>query len=348
MKILLIGNFAPPYEEESLHNLSLYNRLTAEGHECSVINISDNPSIEKGFVDNRNYLGFILKVLRYGLGKDAVHFLTKGYTRPGLMKMFTAIFLGRFMLSRTFITLHPELFSVFGQLRSKMGGQMLIHLSFSLSNRVICGDKHTYEVASIHYKSREKFEMIPSFIQIPSGLSSNETAQLEKMRSKKKAVLFSNTRFPSLSFDILDILLKKYLDPDTGIAVSFSEKFSSKLEHVIKDTGKRMPDNILFIDYSNHRMLSLAYASADMVIRPLSCDGKTLFDGIAVCVRKPETSAGQVFFPVSLSLVKEGDVSDTCSYLFNTLLIKDEAASSKPDAEDLGRKIIGLYSGMGQ
>ncbi|MBI4825938.1 MAG: glycosyltransferase [Nitrospirae bacterium] len=345
MKILLIGNFAPPYEEESLHNLSLFNRLIAEGHECSAINISDNPSIEKGFIDNRNYVGFILKVLRYGFGKDAIHFLTKGYTRPGLMKMFTAIFLGRFMFSRTFITLHPELFSVFGQLRSKMGGQMLIHLSFSLSNRVICGDKHTYEVASIHYKSREKFAMIPSFIQIPSGMNSNEVIQIEKLKARKKVILFSNLRFPSLSFDILDILLRKYLNAGTGIAVSFSEKFSSKLEHGIKDTGQRMSDNILFIDYSDHRMLSLAYASADMIIRPLSCDGKTLFDGIAVCVRKPETSAGQVFFPVSLSLVKEGDVSDTCSYLFNSFLMKDEAASSKPGADDLGRKIIGLYSG---
>lgn len=345
MKILLIGNFAPPYEEESLHNLSLYNRLIAEGHECSVINISDNTSIEKGFIDNRNYLGFIFKVLRYGFGKDAIHFLTKGYTRPGLMQMFTAIFLGRLMFCRTFITLHPELFSVFGQLRSKMGGQMLIHLSFSLSNRVICGDKHTYEVASIHYKSREKFEMIPSFIAVPLGMTNNETIQAEKLKSKKKVILFSNLRFPSMPFDILDILLRKYLDADTGIAVSFSEKFSSKLEHVIKDIGKRMSDNILFINYSDHRMLSLAYAAADMIIRPLSCDGKTLFDGIAVCVRKPETSAGQVFFPVSLSLVKEGDVSDTCSYIFNAFLMKDEAASSKPDAEDLGRKIIGLYSG---
>lgn len=348
MKVLLIGNFAPPYEEESLHGLSIFNDLTAEGHECSVINISDDPSIEKGFVDNRNYLGFVFKVLRYGFGKDAIHFLTKGYTRPGLMKMFTAIFLGRLMFCRTFITLHPELFSVFGQLRSKMGGQMLIHLSFSLSNRVICGDKHTYEVASIHYKSREKFEMIPSVIKIPSDMSSNETARIEKMKAKKKVILFTNLRFPSLHFDILDIFLRKYLDADSGIVISFSEKFSSKLEHVIKDTGKRMSDNILFINHSDRRMLSLAYASADMVIRPLSCDGKTLFDDIAVCVRRPETYAGQVFFPVSLSSVKEGDMPDTCAYLFNTFLIRDEEPFLKPQSEDLIKKIIGLYSGKGQ
>lgn len=347
MKILLIGNFAPPYEEESLHNLSLFNRLIAEGHECSVINISDKPSIEDVFVDNISYTAFIAKVIRHGFGKDAVHFLTKGYTRPGLMKMFTAVFFARLMFACPFITLHPELFSVFGQLRSKMGGQMLIHLSFSLSNRVICGDKHTYEVASIHYKSREKFELIPSVIKIPSDMRSNEAVQMEKLKAKKKVILFSNLRFPSLHFDILDIFLRKYLDADSGIAISFSEKFSSKLEHVIKDTGKRMSNNIFFINYSDNRMLSLAYAAADMIIRPLSCDGKTLFNDIAVCVRKPETAAGQVFFPVSLSLVKEGDAPDTCAYLFNTFLIRDEEPFLKPQSEDLFKKIIELYSGMG-
>ncbi len=52
MKILLIGNFAPPYEEENLHNLSLFNRLTDDGHQCTVINISANPSAVEGFIDN--------------------------------------------------------------------------------------------------------------------------------------------------------------------------------------------------------------------------------------------------------------------------------------------------------
>lgn len=345
MKILLIGNFAPPYEEESLHNLTLFRKLTDEGHKCSVINISDNPSVEEGFVDNRNYTGFIFKVLRYGWGKDAIHFLTKGYTRPGLMKLVTAIYLGRLLFARTFITLHPELFSVFGPLRSKMGGQQLLNRSFSLAMKVICGDRHTFEVASSHFKSRDKFALIPSFVHLPEDISDSEKKKISVIDGKKKVIVISNLRFPSLLFDMFDLLLTKYMPSDVGVAVSFSEKFSSKLEHVIKDTGKRVSDKILFIDPGDDRMLSLAYSRADIILRPLSCDGKIRFDSIAVCLRKPETAGNLMTFPFSLLIVKEGDVADTCSCLSNTFLMRDEEAATKHDTEDLYQKIVDLYSG---
>jgi hypothetical protein len=343
MKILLVGNFAPPYEEESLHNLSLFKRLTDGGHQCTVINISANPSIEEGFVDNISYAAFILKVMKHGFGKDAIHFLTKGYTRPGLMKMVTAVLLSRLMFTKSFITLHPELFSVFGQLRSKMGGQMLLHLSFSLSKRVICGDRHTFDVASIHYKSKNKFTLIPSFMLIPSDTNEKETAILKKLEGKKKVVVLSNIRYPSFVFDILDSLIDKKLLSDTCVVISFSEKFSSKLEHVIKEEGKEIADNFLFIDFNDHRMLSLSYSSADLIMRPLSCDGVTLFDCLAVSARIPLASKDQITFPTSLSFVKEGEMFDTISYIINDLLERDEDVQ-EPETEDLHQKIVDIYS----
>jgi len=344
MKILLIGNFAPPYEEESLHNLSLFKRLTGEGHQCTVLNISANPSTVDGFLDNISYTAFIMKVLRHGFGKDAVHFLTKGYTRPGLMKMVTAIFLSRLMFVRPFITLHPELFSVFGQLRSKMGGQMLLHLSFSLSSSVICGDRHTYDVASIHYRSKNKFALIPSFVHIPHDITESEGAMLKKLETRKKVVVLSNLRYPSFLFEILDTLMDKQLLSDIGIALTFSEKFSSKLEHVIREEGKDISDNITFIDFNDHRALSLLYAHADLIMRPLSCDGVTLFDCLAISARRPAASKEQITFPLSLSMIKEGEVFDTTSYLINDLLMRGEE-TLEPEVEGLYQKIVDMYSG---
>ncbi len=350
MKILLIGNFAPPYEEESLHNLSLYNRLTDEGHKCKVINISPNSSIVDGFIDNTSYVAFILMVIQHGFGKDAIHFFTKGYTRPGLMKMVTAVFLARLMLTRHFITIHPELFSVFGQLRSKMGGQMLLHLSFSLSSKVICGDRHTYDVASIHYKNKNKFALIPSFVLLPAEINEKENMNLEKIKGKKRTIVLSNVRYPSFIFDILDALMDKKLLSDTGVVLAFSEKLSSKLEHVIKEEGREAADNIIFVDFADHRMLSLFYASADLIMRPQSCDGVTLFDCLAVNARMPAASKEQIIFPVSLSIVKEGEISDTTSYLVKDLLERDEDSqvgidsNREPETEDLYQKIVEIYA----
>ena len=174
MRILYIGNFIPPYEEENLHNFTLLNRSTQEGHDCNVINIDDIPQRQplistdnKPIVIVKNYLDFIIKLLQLCLKCDVIHFLTKGYTRPGLMKMVTAAFIGKIFLKQFIITLHPEMFSIFGQLRSKMGGQQLLNLSFSIAHKIICGDQHTYDVASSHYRDKGKFILIPPFFSDP-------------------------------------------------------------------------------------------------------------------------------------------------------------------------------------
>ncbi|MBI4848419.1 MAG: hypothetical protein HY808_07585 [Nitrospirae bacterium] len=344
MKTLFIGNFAPPYEEESLHNLTLLNHLKQEGHRCVVLNISENPSIEKEFIDIKNYSGFIIKLMRYGLGSNVIHFLTKGYTRPGLMKLVTAVAFGRMLFKRVLITMHPELFSVFGQLRSKMGGQQLLNLSYSWANRIICGDKHTYDVATTHYKGKDKFKIMPSLALLPEALKENEALISRKLQNKKKIIFFANLRFPSLAFEVLNAFLSKYFSEDIGVVVSFSEKFSSKLQHAILAIREHLTDNLLFVDSADTRLLSMAYAKSDLILRNLSCDGKPLFDDIALCARRSVRSGNYVYFPLSLSLVKEGDVSDLCAYLFNDIMM-ERTEPLAPAADDFYKKIKEIYQG---
>lgn len=343
MRILLIGNFAPPYEDENLHNISLLRRLKEEGNDCRVINISENPSREKGFIDAKGFVDFVFKLIRHGWRRDVIHFLTKGYTRPGLMKLMTTAIIGRLFLAKIIFTFHSELFSIFGQLRSKMGGQQLLHLSFSLADKVICCDKHTYEVASIYHKSGDLFEVIPSFIYLPEELSEGERLSLKKLENREKIIVFSNVRYPSLLFEILNHMLSSHLDQKIGIAISFSEKFSSKLQHAIEDSARDLSDSMIFIDHTDERLLSMVYARADLILRTLSCDGKRLFDDIALCAKRSVHSDNYVHFPLALYLVKEGDVSELCAYLFNNILMeKTEALPAQ--AMDFYTRIKEIYT----
>lgn len=343
MRILLIGNFAPPYEEESLHNLTLLAKFKQEGNSCRVINISGNPSVEEDFIDVKNYLDFVIKLIRYSFRSNVIHFSTKGYTRPGLMKLMTTVVFCKMMFKKTVITMHSELFSIFGQLRSKMGGQQLLNLSFSKADKVLCGDKHTYGVAALHYKVKDKFEIIPSFIHVPEDLKENELLILKKLQNMKKVVFFNNVRYPSLLFDVLNVLLSGYFSQDVGIIISFSEKFSTKLQHAIAEAEKRLSGNLIFIDPTNIRLLSTAYAKADLILRNLSCDGKPLFDDIALCVRRPARAGNYAYFPLSLTLVKEGDVLDLCAHIFNNVLM-ERTEALPPSGEDFYARIKEIYS----
>ena len=349
MRILLIGNFAPPYEEENLHNFTLLNLLRQEGNDCRVINISESRYIgtkEDGIINIKNYLDFMFKFVRHGAGSDVIHFLTKGYTRPGLMKLVTTVALSKLLLAKSIITLHAEMFSVFGRLRSKMGGQQLLHLSFSLSDKVICGDKHTCDTAAMHYKIKDKFAVIPSVIRIPEDIKENELSALNPMGNKKRVIVFSDIKYPSLLFDVLNNFLTEYSDSETGFVVSFSEGFSARLRPIIEKAGHRLASNIVFLDNPERRLLSITYANADFVLRSPSCDGRTLFEDIAFVVRRAARSAGCLHFPVSILLLKEGDVTSLCAGIFNNILTYKADILSEPaiTMEDYYRRIKDIYS----
>jgi len=340
MRILLIGNFSLPYEEENLHNLTLLNQLKEEGHKCSAINIGEMPSENTEIVNAKNYIDFIIKLLFYGMRCNVIHFLTKGYTRPGLMKLVTAVVIGKSLLKKVIITLHPEMFSIFGQLRSKMGGQQLLHLSFSLADKIICGDRHTSEVALSHYNIKEKFEIIPTFFYIPD--ETEATAEtFKKLKDKKRIFVFSGVGYPSLIFDILQEMLAQYLDKDIGLVIYLAERKPDQLKHVIEET-RRSPD-IVFINLTDKQAISIAYAKADFVVRPLSCDGKPLFNNIAVMIKRPLSLKSYAYFPLSLSLIKEGNVADLCAYIFDKILAEKSEISPETVIEDLFKKVKEIY-----
>ncbi|MCK5427541.1 MAG: hypothetical protein KAJ34_07575, partial [Thermodesulfovibrionia bacterium] len=342
MRILLIGNFAPPYEEESLHNLHLLKRLQAEKHDCSAINISKNPSQTDSIVNGKNFIDFVFKVLRYGWKKDIIHISTKGYTRLGLMKIMVSVVFSKVFFARSIVTLHSELYSIFGQIRSKVGGEQAIYLAFALAHKIIFGDRDTHDIAYSH-KVKDNFALIPLFMDIPDNISENERRALKKLENKKKIILFSNVVYPSLIFDVLSKILTLYPRTDIGIAVSFIDKFPAKLQHVIEEAGQTLKENIIFINSDNNRLLSIAYAKANLVLRTMSCDGSTFFQDIALILRKPEHSANCLYFPTSFLMLKEGDVSSLYAHMVNNLLLEKTEEFLEPSKEDFYEKIKDIY-----
>jgi hypothetical protein len=180
MKILLIGNFAPPYEEENLHNISLLTRLVDDGHECTVINISETPARDSAIINASNNISYLFKLLRHSLNKDVIHFLTKGYLRVGLLKLMLSIVAGTLFRTKKILTIHSEFFSILGQMRSPFGGTQTLNTSFSLADKIIFTDKDTYNVAKM-YQKKTNFELVPSFIYIPEEIESFNTSRTEKM-----------------------------------------------------------------------------------------------------------------------------------------------------------------------
>jgi len=344
MRILLIGNFAPPYDDENIHNISILKKLKEEGNECRVINISLHPSKEKEFFDSKGYIDFIFKVIRHGWGRDVIHFFTKGYTRLGLLKLMTSIFVARLFGARAIVSLHSEFFSVLGQMRSPVGGQQTVYLSFSFAHKIIFNDKDTYEVAS-RYKRKHNFELIPLFINRDKELNENEEPALKKLKDKKRIILFSNVQYPSHLFDILSSLISQTHANDIGIVISVSETPSTKLQHLLEEAGHDISGNMVFIGYDDMKLLSKVYGMSDLIVRPMSCDGETFFLDFAVYLRRVEHSENSVYFTSSLVFVKEGETADLCACIISDILSEQTGAPHKLQSEDFYVKLRKMYEG---
>jgi hypothetical protein len=341
MRILLIGNFAPPYEEENLYNLSLLRRLEEDGHECGVINISENSTKEERFIDTKGYFNFVFKLLRHCWKKDVVHFSTKGYLRLGLLKLMTSILIGRLYGAKAFITIHSELFSIAGQMRSPLGGRQTLFTSFSFANKVICGDRDTYEVASIYMK-KPNFELVPSFIYVPDDILQNKT--LKGFEDKERVVIFTGVKYPSFLFEILkELLLNHPLPSNIGIVITLAEKPSTRLRHIIEDLGERLKDQLIFIEPDDIQTTLMAYSKADILLRPLSCEGKTFFEGFAITVKKTLHSKNYTYFPNGLLFVKEGETAELCACILNTLICVEASPIPELNREDSYIRIRKLY-----
>lgn len=343
MRILLIGNFAPPYEDENIHNLLFLRRLQDEGHDCTVLNISEHASKEEDILDTGSYIDFILKVLRFSWKRDVIHFFTKGYTRLGLLKLMTAIFIGRIYRAKPITTLHSEFFSVIGQMRSPVGGEQTVYLSFSLAKKIIFQDKDTYDTAS-KFKRRQNFELVPLFLQKGSGDRDAQTYPLRKIQDRKKIIVFSGIVYPSFIFDLLNHYLTDHLrSHDVGVVISFAEKHYAKLQHVIEESVGEFAENLLFTGPDDLTLMTEAYITADIIVRPLSCDGKSFFQNFALYIRQPADSGGYRYFPRSMVLVKEGDMAATCAFIAVAILSGTADEVPGRDGEDFFAKVKNIY-----
>jgi len=320
MRILLIGNFAPPYEEENLHNLSLLNMLENDGHQCTVLNISENPSKNPKIVDTKSVLGFACTLLHHCRKKDVIHFLTKGYLRVGLLKLMASIFAGKLFRLKTVITFHSELFSILGQMRSPFGGTQTLNTSFFLADKIIYNDRDTYEVASM-YRKKANFELVPSFVHVPQENPEKASRVFRRLQEKEKVIMFTNVKYPSYVFNIIMSLIKNNLfPPGTGIVISFSEKPASKFHRMIEESGGKLSEDMIFVEHDDLQSTMLAFSKADIIIRPLSCDGETFFERFSASAAKTLRSENSIYFPGTLVFVKEGRTADMCANFINTML----------------------------
>ena len=343
MKVLLIGNFAPPFDEESLHNICLLRRLQGEGHACTTINISENRAADASFVNAASTGRYCVHLLRHSINKDVIHFMTRGYLRVGLLKLMLAVFAGTVMRAKRILTIHSEFFSVLGQMRSPFGGTQTLYTSFYLADRIFVFDRDTWNAAN-KYMKKDNFQLISPFISLPEDIDTFQTSHTERMKEMNCLIFFANVKHPSFLFDTLTSMVTGTdLPPGTGFIIALRDKPSLQLQHGLQDSSGEHRDRIFFIEHDDLQSSLKTLSYTPLILRPMSCDGTAFFEDFALCARQSTRSGGWVSFPWGMVLVKEGTAADIAARIVTTLLSSEKHPHAAESLAESYNKITEAY-----
>lgn len=343
MKVLLIGTFAPPFDEESLHNICLLRKLREDGHACTAINISENRASEAACINARSTAAYCFHLLLHSINKDVIHFMTRGYLRVGLLKLMLAVLAGTVTRARRILTIHSEFFSVLGQMRSPFGGTQTLFTSFFLADRIFFFDRDTWNAAKMYMK-KSNFQLLTPFISLPGDMDAFETSRTEQVKELHPLVFFANVKYPSFLFKTLNLLMcRNDLPSGTGFVVALRDKPSLQLEHGLQDSCPGLRGRLVFIEHDDLQSSLKILSRSPLILRPMSCDGTAFFEDFALVIRRTTRSGDVVSFPWGMVLIKEGSAAETASRIIHTLLAAEGVLPAVESAEESYKIITEAY-----
>ena len=206
-------------------------------------------------------------------------------------------------------------------------------------------DKDTFDVAAM-YKKKPNFELVPSFVYAPDKIINEKSDISVRLKDKNKVIMFANPVHASFVSEILrELLTGLPLPPATGIVISLPEGSGSSFRRETEEIASSLKDILVFIKPDDIESTLTALSRADMIVRPLSCDGQMFFESFTLSARTISRSGSFIYFPAGTVLVKEGSAAGLCAKIFNTMLSEEPAPPAGFKTGGPCEEIMRIYQG---
>ena len=297
MKIVLVGEFSPPYDALTIYNLTLLERHLAAGDQVDVVDMAQLHQVEQS-----HFLAYLTQLFQMAYAAEQINYLTRGYDRTSIFYLFFALLIGRLCRCVVDVTIHPELFAFFGPLRSHHVGKPLLRLCFYLANKVCCGSEKVAETVIDLGGGRAKCFVQPPLIRWPD--EPELPAELADFLDKKSAVvaLFVAAESSFLRSEAVSLVRHWYgrslqnpgfvIIPDAGVDVAEIEGLQLEERFVWRDGG------LAEITYLLSR--------SSVVIRPLQSMGELFVPDYAFMLERPRRVGDYFDTGLGLTIIRKG------------------------------------------
>ena len=332
MKVLLIGEFPPPYGGISVHVAGIHKELTAAGIQSKVLDITRV----------RQPMRFGAALLRAVWQGWTPHLHTNGHNPKSWLVALACGLAGK-ARGGGILTLH-----------SGLAPRYLSSLPFwrrwcaartcSLYGRVLCVSPAIQHAVVFLGVAPERTEIAPAClpVNIPHiALDAYLHAWTERHRPLFSTALFFR---PEYGFDLLVSVLTKLRvrHPRFGCVVMGSGEDRAKARELVKDTG--LEDNVLLVGDVDHDTCLELISRSDVFLRPTLSDGDSISVREAISLGVPVVASRIGNRRASTILFEPGNAQDMLSKLDLALTLGRSAAA--PMAGPLPRLLEIYTQGM--
>lgn len=338
MKVLLIGDYPPPYGGISVHVQQLADFLRRHGASCAVLDIEPGADPKAGAIRVTGPLGFLRTLIRFSWRGYVSHIHTNGHNFKSWLAIAVTAWVGFLFGRRNIATLHSGLMPDYAA--GGGGRRGVIRAALRPIGGVIAVNRRI-ERALLEMKiPPSRIVVLPAFALGPRARTLPEWFDDYRRRFSPlvvSAVYLEKEYGTDLLVTACVALRRKY--PRLGCLIMGSGGEEGAIRSRIRD---EKGEGFLFLlgNVPHDLCLSLIERS-DLFVRP------TLFDGDAISVREalalgvPTVASDVGFRPPGTRLFKPGDVADLA------LQIDRALREDRPPAceEDLPENLI-LLRGM--
>ncbi len=317
MKVLLIGDYPPPYGGISVHVQQLAEFLQRHGAECAVLDIAPGTAPKPGAIRVSGPFGFLWNLIRFSWRGYVSHIHTNGHNFKSWLAIGVAAWVGFFFGRRNIATLHSGLMPDYAAGGGR-GRRRVIRAALRPLGTVIAVNPKIERALLDMKVAPSGIFVLPAFALGPRARVLPEWVgdyRREFSPLIGSAVYLEKEYGTDLLVAACVALRRKY--PRLGCLIMGSGGEEEAIRSRIRRAGG---EGFLFLlGNVPHDLCLSVMAQSDLFVRP------TLFDGDAISVREalalgvPTVASDVGYRPPGTRLFKSGDVADLIDQLDQAL-----------------------------
>lgn len=307
MKILLIGDYPPPYGGISVHVAQLADFLRRQGASCAVLDIAPGRDPKPGAIRVTGSPGFLWTLIRFYSKGYVSHIHTNGHNFKSWLAIAVTAWVGFFFGRRNIATLHSGLMPAYAA--GGRGRRLLIRIALWPLGGVIAVNRKIERTLLEMNVSPSCLSVLPAFALGPRAEVVPAWAGDYRKRFSPliaSALYLEKEYGADLLVQACVALRGKY--PRLGCLMMGSGSEEAAIRSQIRE--QKGEDFLILLGNVPHDLCLFLMERSDLFVRP------TLFDGDAISVREalalgvPTVASDIGFRPPGTRLFKPGDIAD--------------------------------------